>query len=296
VPSTDQDVHLKDGRVLRVRDDAVPNGLPVFVLHGTPGSRWLYPKHVQHALRHGLRLIGHDRPGYGWSTPRRGRRIVDEASDVVAIADSLGIDRFAVWGHSGGGAHALACAAVLPQRVVAVASLAAVAPFPAQGLDWFEGMGEQNVADFQLMIQDPLVWEAKNHARGEAIRTSTEEELIRGVSTLLSATDRAAFTLDLAKFFQAQMREGLRSGSDGFRDDNLAEGKPWGFDLTAIRIPVQIWHGEHDRFVPLAHGAWLASHVPGAEPHLQPKEGHITLFDRGVLSAQEWLASRLRQA
>jgi pimeloyl-ACP methyl ester carboxylesterase len=286
-----RDVHLQDGRTLRVLEDGDPRGRPIFVLHGTPGSKLLYEDHVADAKRRGVRLIGHDRPGYGGSTPQPGRRVLDEAEDIRAIADDLGIDKFALWGHSGGGAPALACAAVLSDRLVAAASLAGVAPYPAEGLDWLDGAGELNVKDFQLMMSDRSAWELKTAEDAKEMRDATTEQIPVLLSSLLSDVDRAALTRELSAFFVSQSLDGLTPGSAGLRDDNLSAIEPWGFELSSIRVPLQLWHGKHDKFVPYSHGVWLASRLPSAEIHLDPDEGHLTLFTGAIPSVHEWLAS-----
>jgi len=289
VTALEREVHREDGRVLRLHEGGDPRGRPVFVLHGTPGSRLLYRKHAEDAARRGLRLIGYDRPGYGGSTPMRGRRVVDAAGDVLAIADALGLERFAVWGHSGGGHHALACAAVLPERVVAAASLAADAPYTAvtaEGLDWFQGMSEWHSQFFRAMLKDPT---ALDELRAPEI--VTRDQFRERVSTLLSDVDRAALTDELVDYVMASEREGQRAGLAGGRDDSLAELASWGFDLSDVRIPLQLWHGRHDQFVPFSQGQWLAAHVPGAEIHFESEEGHVSLFERRVPDVHEWLAS-----
>jgi pimeloyl-ACP methyl ester carboxylesterase len=285
----EHEVRLDDGRRLTVREDGDPDGRPVFRLHGTPGSRLLYPPHVADARRRGIRLIGYDRPGYGGSTARRGRRVGDVAPDVAAVADQLGIDRFAVWGHSGGGAPAIACAARLPGRVVAATSLAGVAPPGAEGLDPLEGMGEANREDVHLMLSDPAAWEAKLQRESIEYARATPEQLQSILTTLLSEVDRAALTPELVSFFVEEGREGLRHGADGMRDDNLSDTVPWGFDLSSVRCPLQIWHGAHDRFVPFAHGQWLAAHLPRAEPHLLPDAGHLGLLSERIPEVHAWL-------
>jgi pimeloyl-ACP methyl ester carboxylesterase len=285
-------VELPGRRRLAVREEGDPEGLPVFSLHGTPGSRLLYSKHVADAQRRGIRLIGYDRPGYGGSTTVRGRRIDDASSDVAAIADHLKIDRFGVWGHSGGGMLALACAAHLPDRAVAVASLAGVAPPGAEGLDRLAGMGEANAEDYRLMESDRAAWEAKVVRDSAQMAHANLEELLEMFRSLVSDVDMRAVSLELGEFLIAQSREGLRHGGDGVRDDNLSELAPWGFELSSIRVPLQIWHGRHDRFVPFSHGQWLAAHVPRAEPHLEENEGHLSLYERRIPEVQGWIASK----
>ncbi len=281
------------GRQLKVREDGDPRGRAIFSLHGTPGSRLLYGPHVADARRRGIRLIGYDRPGYGESTPVRGRRVVDAAHDIVAIADALGIEKFGVWGHSGGGPHALACAATLPGRAVAVSCLASPAPADADGLDPFEGLGEANAEDMRLMESDPAAWEAKGEEEAKMMREASSEQLLAMLDSLLSEVDRKALTGELGDFLRAQMAAGLAGGAAGMRDDNLAEGKfAWGFDLTKIHVPVQIWHGRHDKMAPFQNGRWLADHLPRAETHLEPDEGHITLYVNRVPEAHAWILTQ----
>jgi pimeloyl-ACP methyl ester carboxylesterase len=285
------DILLPDGRTLRIVEGGDPGGRPVFVLHPCPGSKLLYRKHEADASRRGIRLIGHDRAGYGGSTAKPGRSVIDEASDVRAIADSLGIDRFAVWGHSSGGSFALACAAVLPDRVVAVASLAGVAPYPAEGLDWFAGVDEANVADFQLFTNDPVAWKLKMTEDVKGLRAETVEQMYASLFGFLSDADRAVLTPELLAFGHAQLQDGLSQGPDGFIDDHLSDVRPWGFELNSIKVPVQLWHGTDDRLVPVSHAKWLAAHLPRADIHLEPGEGHISLFARRIPEVQEWLFS-----
>jgi pimeloyl-ACP methyl ester carboxylesterase len=286
----EQDVVLPDGRILRIREAGDPRGKPVFTLHGNPGSRLLYEPHVRDATRRGIRLIGHDRPGYGGSTRNAGRNVADAARDVRAIADALGIERFAVWGISTGGALALASAALLSGRVVAAASLAALAPYPAEGLDWFEGMGDTNRLGFQRIIADRAAW--ASYANLTVETASNPERLIEEFSPLLSEVDRTALDTELATFFVNQIREGLRPSIAGDIDDQLAQTLPWGFDFTTIRVPLQYWHGEQDRFFPVSHGRWLAARLPRAEVHIEPHDGHLTLFTQRIPAVHEWLVSK----
>jgi pimeloyl-ACP methyl ester carboxylesterase len=289
--SPPKDLVLGDRRTLRVAEAGDPSGRPVFVLHTCPGSKLMYGPHAADATRRGLRLISYDRAGYGGSTPRPGRTVVDEASDVRAIADSLRIDRFAVWGHSKGGSFALACAARLADRVVAVASLAAVAPYPAQGLDWFDGASEDAVAGFQLHTTDPDGWKRKLVQEVAEMREISEESLYASLFRSSPDTDRAVLTHELVAFGRAQMQDGLSQGPDGFLDDSLSDIRPWGFELGSIEVPVQLWHGLDDTLVPLSHAKWLAAQLPRAEIHLEPGEGHISLFVRRIPEVQEWLAT-----
>jgi pimeloyl-ACP methyl ester carboxylesterase len=291
MPSSPKDIVLRGGRTIRVLEAGDPKGRPVFVLHTCPGSKILYGKHAADATRRGIRLISYDRAGYGGSTGRPGRTAVDEAFEVRAIADKLGVDRFAVWGHSKGGSFALACAAVLPDRLVAAASLAAVAPNPADGLDWFSGVPEAVVAEYELFRSDPAAWRRGLILAVEEMRDISKEALYQSLFDSGSEADRAVLNEDLMAFAYAQMRDGLAAGPDGYIDDALSDIKPWGFDLGAIEVPVQLWHGTDDRLVPLSHAKWLAAHLPRAEIHLEQGEGHISLFARRIPEVHEWLLS-----
>jgi pimeloyl-ACP methyl ester carboxylesterase len=218
--------------------------------------------------------------------------VVDSASDVAGIADSLGLDKFGVWGHSGGGDPALACASVLPDRVVAAACLAGCAPYPAEGIDWFSGMGELNVEDFKLLLSDQGEWEKKNSQEAEILKHAPRAEFEEFLRSLLSDIDRSFLSDELIDFFQAQTREGFKAGIDGMLDDNLAQSKQWGFDPASIRVPVQIWHGRHDRFVPFSHGQWLVDHIPQGKAHLEEQEGHLSLFVNRIPEVHNWLTGK----
>ena len=283
-------VELPTGRQLRVLEDAELRGSPMFVLHGTPGSRLIYEPFTKGARRRGLRLISYDRPGYGGSTSLRGRTVVDSVKDIQAIADELGIDHFAVWGEGGGGSSALACAAVLPGRVVAAASVAGAAPFPAEGLDWFAGMGEYNVRDVQLMMSDQPAWELKCRIDRDEMLAATPVQTADMLSSMNSEVDQAPDMVEFNEYNLRRAQEGLKNGEEGMRDDSLAMVKPWGFDLSDIRLPVQIWHGGQDRYIPSAHGDWLAAHIPHAEAHIEPDEGSGSILLHHVPELHAWLA------
>ena len=280
-----------DGRVLAVMEGGDPAGPAVVVHHGTPMSRLLYGPNLADAEARGLRLIGYDRPGYGDSTPQPGRTVADAATDVATIADALGIDRFATWGISGGGPHALACAALLPERVVAAASLAGAAPYEAEGLDFVDGMGEGNVKEFGLILEGREKLEPFLCAERDALLAAGQEGLAEGMRTLLTPVDAAAFTGETAEFLFESLRVGSANRIDGWLDDDLAFVKPWGCSVEQISVPVLLWQGAEDRFVPLAHGEWLASRIPTCQAHLSPEDGHITLLVRRVGEVHEWLAA-----
>ena len=282
-------MRAKDGRTLRVEDGGDPAGKPVLMHHGSPGAGLLYPAEETAARELGIRLIGYDRPGYGGSTPKPGRTVADCAADVRAIARALDIDRLAIWGISGGGPHALACAALLPDIVVAVASLASVAPYGAPGLDYFTGMGEENVNDTRLLLENEPAARLKSKADRERLLAVSPADMITAWPTLLSAVDAAAFTPELAQYLFNCNQLGLAPGDEGWWDDGIAHMGQWGFEFADIKVPVQLWHGRQDQFVPFQHGEWLASVIPGVDAHLTDDDGHITLHQRRLPVVHEWL-------
>jgi pimeloyl-ACP methyl ester carboxylesterase len=285
-------VESRDGRALEVHEEGDPDGFPVLVHHGTPMSGLQYAPHVELAREQGIRLVGYDRPGYGGSTRAAGRAVADCVADVTAIADALGFERFASWGISGGGPHVIACGALCDDRLTAIASLAAVAPYDAAGLDWYEGMGEGNHIEFGKVLEgeDALVPFLEEEARG--MRAVTPEEMRERIATLLGDEDRAVLTGAFAEYFIECGEHALEPGVDGWVDDDLALVRDWGFDAAAIDCPVLIVQGGADRFVPPSHGHWLAERVPGAEVWLDEDEGHLSLNDHRVPEVHEWLLAR----
>ena len=278
-------VETRDGRSLHLHEAGEPDGLPVIVHHGTPGSgvpydRWATP---------GVRLIGYDRAGYGGSTRKRGRTIEAVVPDIEAIADALGLERYATWGISGGGPHALACAALCDDRLTAAASLAGVAPWGAEGLDWHAGMGEDNVKEFHLVLAgEDALRPATERDRDELLALGAEG-LRQAFDTLLGEADRAALTGELTAWLYEDTAHGLEPGADGWIDDELAFVAAWGFDAAEISRPTLIVHGADDRFVPVSHGEWLAARIPGAEVWIDDANGHLTLLQNRVGEVHEWL-------
>jgi pimeloyl-ACP methyl ester carboxylesterase len=285
-------VRTPDGRTLAVEELGDPAGRPVLVHNGTPNTRHLYGPNAQDAADRGLRLIGYDRPGYGGSTPQPGRTVADCVSDVRAICAELGIDRLATWGISGGGPHVLACAALLPDLVTAAASLASLAPYGAEGLDYYAGMGQENVDDTRLYYADEAAARVKTDKDREEILATAPEDIVRALETLLTPTDIAALRGELAAYMAASTRDGLAPGSQGWFDD-FCIVRPWGFDLASITVPVLLLHGRQDMFVPFGHGEWLAAHIPGVEARLLDDDGHLTLLKSRVPEVHAWLADHL---
>ena len=287
----EHEVRRPDGRALRAYEAGDPGGELVVVHHGTPCSGVLAQWWADDAASRGIRLVGYDRPGYGDSDRHPGRSVADAAADAVAIADALGFDRFYTWGVSGGGPHALACAALRPDRIIAAATLASVAPYGAEGLDWLAGMGQDNLDEFGAAEAGEATLRPFLAEASAGLIAAGPDGLAEEMRGILSAPDVAAVSGDVAEFMYAWLAGGQRAGFEGWLDDDLAFVRDWGFDLAAIRVPVLVLQGGQDLMVPYAHGAWLAAHVPGATARLSDADGHLTLMaDLGPVHA--WLLSQ----
>jgi pimeloyl-ACP methyl ester carboxylesterase len=269
-----------DGRQLEVLRHGPPDAFPLVFQCGTPNAPAEFPTLFDAVTAKGWQLVAHARPGYAGSTRHEGRSVADVAADVAAVLDHYGLDRFAVLGWSGGGPHALACAALLPERCAGAASLAGVAPYDAEGLDFLAGMGPENVEEFGAATRDQAELRAFLERFADGLRAITSEQVAAELGGLIDHVDRDALTGDLAESMARMLRRAVSTGTDGWFDDDLAFVKPWGFDLAAIRVPVSIWQGAHDMMVPFAHGEWLAAHVPGARVHLYDDEGHLSLVSQ----------------
>ncbi|HEY6493732.1 MAG TPA: alpha/beta hydrolase [Trebonia sp.] len=287
-------VKASDGRRLATAVYGDPEGRPVFLLHGTPGSRIgpIPRSAVLHRL--GVRLICFDRPGYGDSDRLRGRRVADAAADVSAIADALGLERFAVVGRSGGGPHALACAALLPERTTKAAVLVGLAPREAEGLDWLGGMTASNVAEYEAVAQGYEQIAAVTGAAAEAVRADPESLLTMLQQQLPDSDQRVVADRGIRSLLLAAYAEALRTSPNGWIDDDVAFQAPWGFDPAAVTVPVLLWHGASDTFSPVSHVKWLAERIPNAAVVVQAGAAHFGALD--VLpNILRWLTSDQRQ-
>ncbi len=290
---TSRAIVLDDGRTIRINEGGKANGMPFLALRGSPQSQRLYHGWVEDALARGIRLITYERPGYGKSTAQPGRTVASAAQDVAAIARALGLRRLLIWGVSGGGPHTLACAALLPNLVAAAAVLASPAPYPAEGLDYFAGMGEMNVTETLAAISGKKEGARAIEKSAADLLCATPETIEQSFRTLLCPADVAALTTDFASFVVKSIREGIGESRGGWIDDEMAFVSPWGFELSQIRIPVLLLHGSQDRMVPFSHGQWLASKIPTAEPRLLAGDGHLTISLQRIPEVHEWLLNKL---
>jgi pimeloyl-ACP methyl ester carboxylesterase len=269
-------VLLPDGRRLDIRVSGPADGLPLVFHHGTPGAAT--PVRVLERAIHarGLRLVTASRPGYGESDRQPGRSVAHVADDTAAVLAELGAERCLVAGWSGGGPHALACGARLPQAA-AVLVIAGVAPYGVAGLDWMDGMGAENVTEFSAALAGEEKLEPLLRSFAEQLREITGADVASSMQTLLSDVDKAALTGEFAEDVAASFREAVRVGIGGWLDDDRAFTRPWGFGFDEISVPVMIWQGSADLMVPFAHGQWLAGQLPDASAHLEEGEGHLSI-------------------
>ena len=202
--------------------------------------------------------------------------MADAAVNTEAVLDAIGADRFVTLGWSGGGPHALACAALLPGRCAAAATLGSVAPYGVPGLDWLAGMGPENVEEFGAALEGEESLTRFLERVISELGAITADHLAAALGGLLSEVDRTAFDAGFGDIMAASFRRAVSRGVAGWRDDDLAFTQPWGFELAAIRVPVTVWQGAQDRMVPFEHGRWLADHIPGARARLFEEEGHLS--------------------
>jgi pimeloyl-ACP methyl ester carboxylesterase len=272
------ELEMPDGRTVELVVAGPADGLPLVLHHGTPSSAVLYPPMADIAAHHGLRTVLHSRPGYAGSTAQPGRSVANVAADVAVIVDALGADRFVTVGWSGGGPHALATAALLPDRCLGAATIAGVAPYAAEGLDWLAGMGAENVEEFGAVVAGEPALSAYLEKEATELAAVEPGDVATALGDLVSEVDKKALTGDFAANLAESFRASVATGIAGWRDDDLAFFADWGFGLDDFRAPVTIWQGGQDRMVPFDHGRWLAAHVAGARVRLEPGEGHLSLL------------------
>lgn len=275
---TVQPFTTSDGRRLDLYVEGPDEATPLVFHCGTPGSGLPFPALEQALRERGLRYVSWSRPGYGSSTRQEGRGIDSVVDDAIEVLDALGVESAWMLGWSGGGPHALACAALMPDRVRSTALIGSVAPYDADGLDFLEGMGEENVEEFSAALEGPDALIGFKEQAWPSFRQIEAAEIASALGDLVDDVDRSSITDGFAEWLAAIMQDGLRESYWGWFDDDMLFAREWGFDLNTIPGPVHIWHGAHDRMVPFAHAEWLADHVSGACPHLFDDHGHLTLL------------------
>jgi pimeloyl-ACP methyl ester carboxylesterase len=275
-------VTTRDGRALEVLTGGDPDGFPLLFHGGSPSAAVLFSAVDRAVADAELRLVTYSRPGYGDSTPRPRAepRMVDDVADSAAVMDELGIDRFVTLGWSGGGPRALGCAALLPERCLAAASVAGAAPYDGDGLDWFAGMAEENVTEYTAAATGREAYEAFLEKDFLPVLMADADDMEEAMGGLLPSVDRDALDRPFLEWLTETFHRAGAQRLVGVLDDGQAAVRPWGFDVGSIRVPVAVYQGRQDAMVPFAHGEWLAAHIPGAEAHLTEDDGHLTLVTK----------------
>lgn len=294
-PGSVQARHLEavDGR--RLRAEVAGDGRRVVLVQvGSPNAGVLYGDWVEDAAARGLTLIAYDRPGYGGSSRLPGRTVADCVADVRRLSEVVGFERCVVWGFSGGGPHALACGALLDDLVAAVATIGSPAPFDAPGLDLSAGWPDEAQEDHALFLSDRAAWERQGEQQREELLAMSAGELAEEWSAGKSPVDGAVLQGEFGAWLHRAAQAAVASSAEGWTDDDIAwSHSPWGFDPASMSIPVKVWHGREDGFVPFAHGRWLAEAVPGAQAELRDHDGHFTVVAQRIGEVHDWLAQYL---
>jgi pimeloyl-ACP methyl ester carboxylesterase len=269
-----RDLQLADGRRLIIHDagsSGASDQLTLIWHHGSPQTGALLDPLLSVAARRSIRLVSYARPSYGGSSPNRGRDVASAAADVAQVADALGVDRFAVMGASGGGPHALACAALLSARLIGAVCLASPAPF-TDTFDWYAGMVSPGGLRAAAAGRDSRARYAATEVFDENSFTAADWATLNGTWASLGR----------------DAGEAGAAGPDGLIDDDVAFASPWGFDVAAIGVPVLLVQGGEDRVVPPSHGHALLRAIPSSELWLRPREGHVSVLDACPV-AMDWL-------
>ena len=270
---------LKDGSTLEyVYDEQAPVDAELLIFHhGTPAAGPIDPLFLAPARNAGLRTVELVRPGYGRSTRKPGRTVADVADMAAQLADHLGYETFFTAGWSGGGPHAIATTALLPQRCPSAISIAGVAPFNAHGLDFLAGMGQDNIDEFGAALESAQALEEFLTNMGNDLKDVTGDDVIESMESLLPEADRRILRGGQGEALAAEIRWSLANGIWGWFDDDIAFVNDWGFDLNTVTNPVTVLQGSDDLMVPFAHGQWLANALPTAKSQLIQGEGHLSV-------------------
>jgi pimeloyl-ACP methyl ester carboxylesterase len=272
-------LRLSDGRELELYASGPEDAAPLIVHHGIPGSAGPLPPLETAAHAAGLRYVSYARPGYAGSSRLVGRCVADTATDVAAILLHLGADSCVVTGWSGGGPHALATAAALPEKVAGCLLIGSLAPYTAEDLDWFDGLAEQNEQSTRLILdgdQDGLRALLVPYAAQENF--ADIDSFIAMWPSMLPGRDRRALHSDFGAALALHMGAGASQGIEGWMDDLLAQFVDWGFDPESVSCPVLVWHGANDLVVPRTHWIWFDEHLPTAQSVLKLEDGHFSLM------------------
>jgi pimeloyl-ACP methyl ester carboxylesterase len=279
----------RDGRERAFFERGASDGMPVLVCHGTPGSRLTRHPDPELYERHGVRMVAYDRPGYGRSDPHIGRSVADAAADIAAIADELGFERFAVVGGSGGAPHVLACGALLGDRVTRVGALVTPAPSDSPDFDFFDGLADLNVKEFNAALAGKEEIDAFIQPYVDGIRSDPDAVLDQIASELPEVDREIMARPEFRAVVKDAFIEAVRQGVRGWADDDLAFAKPWGFEPEDVQVEVRLWQGELDVLAPRSHGEYVASRLPNARFELLEGGGHFIVEEWSVV--YDWLTA-----
>lgn len=275
-----QQLRLPDGRLLGYDEHGPPQGLPLLYFHGSPGSRLAWRLFVQAELAEefGLRAIVPDRPGLGLSDLQAARRILDWPADIAALADHLGLDRFAILGYSGGGPYALACALAMPERLTRVGIVSGTAPFDQPGLA--SSIVPMSLRLLEMSQGQPRLFRMTLRLMGFGARY-TPRLAARVAMTAVAPADAALLQQPVFRErFMAMVSDSVRQGPRGTQEEIALMVSPWGFAPQDIRVPIHLWHGEADENAPIAMGRYLAAVIPHSQLTPLPGEGHLSVMAR----------------
>jgi pimeloyl-ACP methyl ester carboxylesterase len=270
---------LNDARTFEYLTGGVESDRALVYCHGTPAPPVPMVEFETVARDAGLTLVMPTRPGYGYSTPQPGRSVLDHASDVRELLEHLGLSSAIAVGWSGGGPHALALGAALPDRISGIVTIAGVGPWNDPLFDWLSGMGEGNIEEFGIAAGPKDAFRAWLEEAAVPLATIQAEDVVAEMAPHLSDVDAAALSDgDVATVMAAELRRAFLVGVDGWLEDDQAFMKPWGFELSDVNVPVSLWQGRQDLMVPFSHGEYIATHLPNVTAHLLEEEGHLTLL------------------
>ncbi|WP_254406349.1 alpha/beta fold hydrolase [Streptomyces sp. AC627_RSS907] len=286
-----QSMYLQDGRVLEFAVRGPERGPAVLFHHGMPGSAVPMDSVLDSVTDRGYRVVTYSRAGYGRSSPLPGRTLLGTAEDCRTLMDHLRVDRYLVVGWSAGGPHALAGAVGDSRRVSGVLLIASFAPHDAERLDFVEGMGMQNTVQFGSASKGEGEQRAVVSHLAAVVR-DTPADLASGIASLLPPPDVAEVTGAYGADSAVHLKHALAAGNEGWVEDLQVLTRPWGFDLGDVTAPVELWHGDVDRMVPVAHGQWLAGRLPTARAHIESGHGHISIAVGSLGDKLDLLRSR----
>ncbi len=267
---------LADGRFLEYFDNGISSNSAIVFHHGTPAHASLWATWLDLAASRGIRALSYSRAGYGISDRNEGRTVASNNADIRALLDSFSITEFVSIGWSGGGPHALATSELGGCK--GVITLAGVGQYGAPDLDFLAGMGPENEEEFGEALKGEDAISAWMEANAQSFKSVTDSEIRDALGGLIGDADKKALEGSIADEYATATRKGLAVSFDGWIDDDIAFVAPWGFDLSAINVPVHIWQGDQDLMVPHAHSYWLEKHIPTGVLNFIPGQGHVSLI------------------